>query len=35
MVGAQIARSAQRATGYVDLTVPDRPVSKLNPQPAG
>jgi cell division protein FtsQ len=35
MVGAQIAQSAQRATGYVDLTVPDRPVSKLNPQPEG
>ena len=35
MVGAQIAHSAQRATGYVDLTVPDRPVSKLNPQPEG
>jgi len=35
MVGAQIAQSAQRATGYVDLTVPDRPVSKLNTQPEG
>ena len=35
MVGAQIVHSARGATGYVDLTVPDRPVSNLNPQPAG
>lgn len=35
MVGAQIAHSARHATGYVDLTVPDRPVSRLNSQPAG
>jgi len=32
MVGAQIAHSARHATGYIDLTVPDRPVSNLNPQ---
>jgi cell division septal protein FtsQ len=33
-VGARIAASATHATGYIDLTVPDRPVSKLNPKPA-
>ena len=32
-VGARIAASATHATGYIDLTVPDRPVSKLNPKP--
>jgi len=32
MVGARIAHSARHATGYIDLTVPDRPVSNLNPQ---
>jgi cell division protein FtsQ len=33
-VGARIAAIAHHATGYIDLTVPDRPVSKLNPKPA-
>ena len=32
-VGARIAASATDATGYIDVTVPDRPVSKLNPKP--
>ena len=32
-VGARIAAGATHATGYIDLTVPDRPVSKLNPKP--
>ena len=34
-VGARIAHSVGHATGYVDLTVPGRPVSKLNPKPEG
>jgi cell division protein FtsQ len=34
-VGARIAESAAHATGYADLTVPDRPVAKLNPKLAG
>jgi cell division septal protein FtsQ len=35
VVGAAIAASAGHATGYVDLTVPDRPVSNLNPKAEG
>jgi hypothetical protein len=35
VVGARIADSARDFTGYIDLTVPDRPVSRLNPKPAG
>lgn len=35
VVGAKIAGSAGRSSGYIDLTVPERPVSKLNPKPAG
>jgi cell division protein FtsQ len=31
-VGAKIANAAGHATGYIDLTVPGRPVSKLNPK---
>jgi cell division septal protein FtsQ len=34
-VGARIASAARYYRGYIDLTVPDRPVSKLNPKPAG
>jgi cell division septal protein FtsQ len=34
-VGQRIAASAGPVTGYVDLTVPGRPVSNLNPKPAG
>jgi cell division protein FtsQ len=34
VVGARIAASARLATGYIDLTVPDRPVSNVNPKPA-
>ena len=34
-IGARIATSAHQLRGYVDLTVPDRPVSNLNPKPAG
>jgi hypothetical protein len=33
-VGERIAASAGAVGGYVDLTVPGRPVSKLNPKPA-
>lgn len=35
VVGAHIAAQAQGMTGYIDLTVPGRPVSKLNPKPSG
>jgi cell division protein FtsQ len=35
VVGAKIADSAAHFTGYIDLTVPERPVSKLNPKPEG
>jgi cell division protein FtsQ len=34
-VGARIASAAHHARGYIDLTVPDRPVSNLNPKPGG
>jgi cell division septal protein FtsQ len=34
-IGARIAASADHLRGYVDLTVPDRPVSNPNPKPAG
>jgi cell division protein FtsQ len=34
-VGARIAHAVRGSGGYVDLTVPGRPVSKLNPKPAG
>jgi cell division protein FtsQ len=32
-VGARIAHAVGHATGYVDLTVPGRPVSKINSKP--
>jgi cell division protein FtsQ len=34
-VAAKIASVAPQGGGYIDLTVPDRPVSKLNPKPEG
>ena len=34
-IGARIAAAERHMSGYVDLTVPDRPVSNLNPKPAG
>jgi cell division protein FtsQ len=35
VIGARIAAAERNVSGYVDLTVPDRPVSNLNPRPAG
>jgi cell division protein FtsQ len=34
-VGAEIADAVGTSTGYIDLTVPARPVSKVNPKPVG
>lgn len=34
-VGERIAAGAGHLRGYIDLTVPGRPVSKLNPKPGG
>jgi cell division protein FtsQ len=34
-IGARIAASAHHLRGYVDLTVPDRPVSHFDPKPGG
>jgi cell division protein FtsQ len=35
VVGAHIAAEARGMRGYIDLTVPGRPVSMLNPKPSG